>query len=152
MNTALEKKQKKFFGEMLVYKSADNAKFFSALNLPSFMRDWLVMRFSDDEGKIDIEEVSAYIKKTIPNETQWKEFLVDLLRRNKAARFLAKIKIEFDTETCLTFHFRKRKARRSPTGMLSKRMKNICCRQLNLGALSKLFVVKTSKAEKIFFI
>ena len=47
---------------MLVYKSADNVKFFSALNLPSYMRDWLVMRFSDDEGKIDIGEISNYIK------------------------------------------------------------------------------------------
>ena len=98
MSTALEKKQKKFFGDMLVYKSAENVKFFSALNLPSFMRDWLVMRFSNEDGKIDIDEVSAYIKKTIPNETQWKEYMVDLLRRNKAVRFLAKIKIDFDTE------------------------------------------------------
>lgn len=98
MNIVPKKKQKKFFGEMLVYKSADNAKFFSALNLPSFMRDWLVMRFSDDEGKINIEEISQYIKKVIPNETQWNEYMVDLLRRNKSARFLAKIKIEFDTE------------------------------------------------------
>ena len=40
-----------------VFKSS-NSKFFSALSLPSFMRDWLVMRFSNSEGVIDKQEVS----------------------------------------------------------------------------------------------
>ena len=42
-----ETKLKQYYGDMLVYKSSSNSKFFSALSLPSFMRDWLVMRFSD---------------------------------------------------------------------------------------------------------
>lgn len=97
MNRTLEKKLKKFFGDMLVYKSSGNAKFFSALSLPSFMRDWLVMRFSDEEGKVDIEEISDYVKKVIPNAVRWNEYMFDLLRHNKPIRFLAKIKIDFDS-------------------------------------------------------
>ena len=96
MNTALQLKQKNFFGDMLVYKSADNAKFFSALSLPSFMRDWLVMRFSDDEGKIDIDEVKEYVTKNIPNAAQWKNYLFDLIKKKQSVRFLAKIQIDFD--------------------------------------------------------
>lgn len=63
------------FGDMLVYKSPDNGKFFSALSLPSFMRDWLVMRFSDKDGRIDKETISEYVKKTIPKKEQLKSFV-----------------------------------------------------------------------------
>ena len=52
----LEVKLKKYYGDMLVYKSSANSKFFSALSLPSFMRDWLVMRFSDEQGKLSAEK------------------------------------------------------------------------------------------------
>ncbi|MBQ7630269.1 MAG: BREX system Lon protease-like protein BrxL [Selenomonadaceae bacterium] len=98
MNDALEVKLKKYFGDMLVYKSSANAKFFSALSLPSFMRDWLVMRFSDDNGRVDTEEISNYVKKVIPKEEQWKKYMIDMLRHGEKARFLAKIKIDFDTQ------------------------------------------------------
>lgn len=93
------KKLQTNFSEMLVYKSSANSKFFSALSLPSFMRDWLVMRFSDSRGKIDKEDVSNYIKRTIPNKEQWNGYLVDLLHNNQSVRFLTKIKIDFDTST-----------------------------------------------------
>ena len=56
-----EKKLKQYYGDMLVYKSSANSKFFSALSLPSFMRDWLVMRFSNSEGVINKQEVSDYL-------------------------------------------------------------------------------------------
>ena len=58
----LDVKLKKYYGDMLVYKSSANSKFFSALSLPSFMRDWLVMRFSDEQGSISKDEVSSYVK------------------------------------------------------------------------------------------
>jgi len=99
VNKELEEKLKRHFGEMLVYKSSANSKFFSALSLPSYMRDWLVMRFSNSEGKIDKDEVAAYVKRTIPKKEQWNEYLVDLLHNNQSVRFLTKIKIDFDTAT-----------------------------------------------------
>ena len=79
-----------------MYKSSGNSKFFSALSIPSFMRDWLVMRFSDKDGVINKKEVSAYIKKVIPNKEQWNEYMVDMLHNDQSARFLGKIKINFD--------------------------------------------------------
>ena len=94
-----EIKLKQYYGDMLVYKSSANSKFFSALSLPSFMRDWLVMRFSNADGDIDKQEVSNYVKKVIPKKEQWNEYLVDLLHHNQAVRFLAKVKIDFDTKT-----------------------------------------------------
>ena len=51
-----EDKLREHYGDMLVYKSSGNSKFFSALSIPSFMRDWLVMRFSDKDGVINKKE------------------------------------------------------------------------------------------------
>lgn len=94
-----ELKLKKYYSDMLVFKSSANSKFFSALSLPSFMRDWLVMRFSDENGQIDKQQVAEYVKRVIPNKEQWNEYLFDLLRHNESARFLAKIKIDLDMRT-----------------------------------------------------
>lgn len=94
-----EEKLKKYYGDMLVFKSSANFKFFSALSLPSFMRDWLVMRFSDNDGVINKKEVSNYVKRVIPKKEQWNEYLVDLLHNDQTARFLAKVKIDFDAKT-----------------------------------------------------
>jgi len=95
----MEDKLKKNFPDMLVFKSPEQGKFFSALSLPSFMRDWLVMRFSDDNGKIDKEEVSNYVRKTIPNKEQWEHLKFDMTRNYQNVRFLAKIKIDIDITT-----------------------------------------------------
>lgn len=89
---------------MLVYKSSANTKFFSSLSLPSFMRDWLVMRFSDEDGRIDTEEIAAYVKKIIPKEEQWNKYMIDMLLHGERPRFLAKVKIDFDTRNrCALF-------------------------------------------------
>ena len=36
------------FDEMVVYKDLRKTNFFSALSLPSFMRDWLLKKFEKD--------------------------------------------------------------------------------------------------------
>lgn len=63
-------KLKQYFGDMLVYKNPEQSRFFATLSLPSFMRDWLVMKFSDESGEIDKEEVSEYVKRVIPKKEQ----------------------------------------------------------------------------------
>ena len=39
------------FGEMVVYKDLKKSNFFSALSLPAFLRDWLLKKFEDEDGK-----------------------------------------------------------------------------------------------------
>ena len=131
MDGTLEAKLKKYFGDMLVYKSSGNEKFFSALSLPSFMRDWLVMKFSDEDGRVDTEEISAYVKKVIPKEEQWNKYMIEMLRHGKCPRFLAKIKIDFDTRnrralfSLSDFAFPKKKTTPSPIGTSSSKIKSI---------------------------
>ncbi len=93
----MEEKLKEYFSDMLVYKNPDYGKFFSALSLPSFLRDWLLMRFSDTKGQINKDEVTQYIRRTIPQKAHWPQLLYQMLHENQRVKFLAKIKIDFDT-------------------------------------------------------
>ena len=63
----LEEKVKQVFSDMVVLKEPKRSEFFSNLSLPSYMRDWLVMKFSDNQGNIDYDGTLSYIKKFIPD-------------------------------------------------------------------------------------
>lgn len=56
-NKMLEDKVRDVFADMVVLKNPERTEFFSNLSLPSYMRDWLVMKFSDDNGMIDYDSV-----------------------------------------------------------------------------------------------
>ena len=65
-NTAVLPFEQRFrtcFGNMLVCKTPANAKLFAELNLPSFIRDWLIMRFSDQNGAIDQKKADGVYQK-----------------------------------------------------------------------------------------
>ncbi len=94
--TTCSQKLKQYFKNMMVYKSAEKSKLFSSCSIPSYMRDWIVMRFSDENGEVDEQTVDQYIHRTIPDRRQWNQYLVDLLHGSKPVRFLSKVKIEFD--------------------------------------------------------
>lgn len=94
--TPYEERLHNCFSEMLVFKSPQNTKFFADQSMPSYIRDWLMMRFSDEGGNIYKEKVSEYARKTIPKKEQWNGLLVDMLYKNKSVRFLTKVKIDFD--------------------------------------------------------
>ena len=94
--TPYEDRLRSCFGDMLVYKSAKNTRFFSDQSMPSYIRDWLMMRFSREDGSIQEDQILSYIKKAIPTKKQWNNYLVDMLHENKQAHFLTKVKIDFD--------------------------------------------------------
>lgn len=94
-----EEKIKKYFKNMIVLKSPRRTKLFSAMNIPTFMRDWIVMRFSDSDGNIDEEQVSEYVKKTIPEKSQWNNYLADMFHDGCSVKMLTKVRIDFDMKT-----------------------------------------------------
>ncbi|GHV30507.1 hypothetical protein FACS1894167_11450 [Synergistales bacterium] len=93
----LENKVREVFAEMVVLKDPTRSKFFSDLSLPSYMRDWLVMKFSDANGNIDIANVSNYIKRNIPSREDFEEFKFQLIS-GESVRFLARIRVWVDTK------------------------------------------------------
>ena len=57
----LEDKVKEIFADMVVLKDPQRSEYFSNLSMPSYMRDWLVMKFSDDDGIVDYDSINRYI-------------------------------------------------------------------------------------------
>ena len=70
----LEEKVREVFADMVVLKDPQRSEYFSNLSIPSYMRDWLVMKFSDDEGVIDYDSVRRYIKRYIPNREDFEQY------------------------------------------------------------------------------
>lgn len=88
----LEDKIKDAFSEMIVLKDPKRTEFFSNLSLPSYMRDWLVMKFSDSSGVIDYDSVLRYIKQYIPGHEDFEHFKY-LMINGETIRFLARIRV-----------------------------------------------------------
>jgi len=92
-------KLKYCFDEMVVYKDLKKSNFFSALSLPSFMRDWLLKRFEDDEGVFNAEELSDFIKTFLPRKEDWTAIKNRIVIENERVKFLAKISVDIDIRT-----------------------------------------------------
>ena len=91
-------KIKEVFSEMVVLKNPERTKFFADLSLPSYMRDWLVMKFSDENGTIDYNGVAHYIKKYIPNREDYEQFKFRMIN-GESVRFLARVRVAVDVKT-----------------------------------------------------
>lgn len=87
------------FSEMVVFKDLKNTNFFSILNLPSYMRDWLLQRFEDEDGKFDKDEVNDFVKKFIPKNEEWNSIKSRIVKDNERFKMLAKISIYVDVKT-----------------------------------------------------
>ena len=86
------------FDEMVVYKDLRKTNFFSALSLPSFMRDWLLKKFEDENGEYDTEEVLKFIQTYLPRKDDWGAIKDRVVMGNEKVRFLAKISTEISVE------------------------------------------------------
>lgn len=87
------------FDQMVVYKDLKKNNFISSFNLPSFMRDWVVKRFQDEEGVIDIDGATEFIKEFIPQKEDWKLIKDRVVNRQEHVKFLAKVSVEIDIKT-----------------------------------------------------
>ena len=93
-----ENKLREVFADMVVLKSPQRAGFFKDLRMPSFMRDWIVMKFSDDEGDIDPERVQNYIKRYVPGKEDF-ELLKFQLTAGETMTILTRIRVSVDIKT-----------------------------------------------------
>lgn len=89
----LEDKVKQVFSDMIVLKEPKRSEFFSNLSLPSYMRDWLVMKFSDNKGDIDYDGTLAYIKKFIPDRDAYQAIKYRLMQGSRE-KLLARVRLD----------------------------------------------------------
>lgn len=87
------------FDEMVVYKDLKKSNFFSALSLPSFMRDWLLKKFEDETGHFNPDELSRFIKIYLPRKDDWTAIKNRVIIEHERVKFLAKVSIDINIKT-----------------------------------------------------
>lgn len=89
-------KLKDCFDEMVVYKDLRKSNFFASLSLPSFLRDWLLKRFADDNGDFNMDEVAAFISEFIPRKDEWVSIKNRIVIDNERVKILTKISVDIN--------------------------------------------------------
>jgi ATP-dependent Lon protease len=87
------------FDEMVVYKDLKKSNSFSALSLPSFMRDWLLKKFADENGRFEPEELLQFVRTYLPRKDDWIEIKNDVVVERRNVKFLAKVSVDIDIKT-----------------------------------------------------
>ncbi len=93
-----EAKVREVFADMVVLKDPKRSEYFSNLSIPSYMRDWIVMKFSDEEGAIDYESVRRYINRYIPGKDDFEKYKFQMTN-GETVQFLARIRVTVDVKT-----------------------------------------------------
>ncbi len=92
-------KLKNCFDEMVVYKDLKKSNFFSALSLPSFMRDWLLKKFEDENGQFDSDELGRFVRTYLPRKDDWTAIKNQVVIEHERVKFLAKVSVDIDIKT-----------------------------------------------------
>ena len=92
-------KLKNSFDEMVVYKDLKKSNFFSALSLPSFMRDWLLKRFEDENGYFNTDELTNFVQTYLPRKDDWIAIKNKIIIEHERVKFLAKVSVDIDIKT-----------------------------------------------------
>lgn len=87
------------FDEMVVYKDLKKSNFFSALSLPSFMRDWLLKKFEDENGHFDSDELGRFVRTYLPRKDDWTAIKNQVVIEHERVKFLAKVSVDIDIRT-----------------------------------------------------
>ena len=94
----LEDKVRDVFADMVVLKDPQRSEYFSNLSIPSYMRDWIVMKFSDEEGYVDYDGVRRYIQRYIPNREDFEQYKFRMVH-GETISFLARVRVGVDIKT-----------------------------------------------------
>lgn len=90
----LSKKIEDVFPHESLFKNASIYSIFSGYNLPSFIKDWIIKKFSSEKGELDTDEVNKFLKTYIITKNS--KLRGKLLNPHTEHTFLARIIIEPD--------------------------------------------------------
>lgn len=94
-------KLRECFDDLVVYKDLKKSNFFSSLNLPSFLRDWVLNRYEDEDGNYDIGEIEEFVSEFIPKKDDWIGIKNKIIYENERVKILTKVDIDIDIKTGL---------------------------------------------------
>ena len=88
-------KLKDCFGEMVIYKNLKKSNFFNSLSLPSFMRDFVLQKYQDEEGNFDVDKVKSFLDDYYPKKEDLNK-IKDRLLNYETVKILGKISVNID--------------------------------------------------------
>jgi len=92
-------KVRRIFPSSVVYKNLKESNYFSALSIPSFLRDWIMQEYSDEEGNVDYEAVGNEIKRLYPRKDAWIAIKDKIILENEPVEILTRITVDVDIAT-----------------------------------------------------
>lgn len=93
MSFYLDEKIKTIFPEESIYKIPGGHSNFSGLNLPSFIKDWLIKKYTDLNDKVDEEGLNYFLQEHLPGKNS---NISGRLVQHEVLTILARIIIEVD--------------------------------------------------------
>jgi len=93
----LDEKIKRIFLEESVFKSPKEYRMFSGYNLPSFVKDWILRKFTDEFGNLDVDALKLFLNTHIAHKGS--KIKGTLLNDLKEVRLLARIVVEPDIKS-----------------------------------------------------
>ena len=93
----LDQKIKRIFSQEAVLKSPKEYRIFSGYNLPSFVKDWVLKRFTDELGNVDIDALKLFLNTHIAHKGS--KIKGTLLNDLKEVTLLARIVAEPDIKS-----------------------------------------------------
>lgn len=95
----MEDKLRDYFDNMVVYKDLKLSNFFKTMKLPSFLRDWLLKMFQDENGQFDIEEVTEFVNTYLPQKTAWESIKDRIVINGERVKLLTRVSVSIDVST-----------------------------------------------------
>lgn len=96
--TELDNKIHDIFPEESIYKTPTRYNMFAGVNLPSFIKDWLIKRYSDERENVDKEALFAFLEKHIPAKDS---DIKSRLMKGETIQILVRIIVESDLKSGL---------------------------------------------------
>ncbi len=93
----LDEKIKRVFPEESVFKSPKEYRVFSGYNLPSFVKDWILRKFTDEYGNLDVDALKLFLNTHIAHKRS--KIKGTLLNDLKEVTLLARIVVEPDIKS-----------------------------------------------------
>lgn len=87
------------FEEMAVYKNLGEMSFLKTLKLPSFLRDWVLKQFEDDNGKFDVEDLLGFVNTYMPRKEDWLSIKNRISKEYERVKLLTRIDVDIDIKT-----------------------------------------------------
>ncbi|MGI6684592.1 MAG: BREX system Lon protease-like protein BrxL [Bacillota bacterium] len=96
--TELDRKIKDIFVDESICKTPERYNMFSGVKVPSFIKDWLIKRYSDDEDNIDKQGLLRFLSNHIPSKDS---YIRSRLLQGETIQILSRIILESDLKSGL---------------------------------------------------